>query len=153
MVIDFVATWSFWRSTGGNFGLQKDLSTQYTFDLRNDVESLIGTALPVNGSSNQVSQVEYRAVFSLVAFSSCVSLLTMTPPLAGLDPLKDLFEQILTRLDALEAKVGGAPPGGSLSGGSFHAGSSHGRAPPKGQKRLSVVHGEWSCARNVFGSE
>ena len=61
----------------------------------------------------------------------------MSPPsVAGLDPLKDLFEQILVRLDALEGKVGGSVPSGSLSGG-----SSHGK--PASNKRMSVVHGEY----------
>lgn len=61
----------------------------------------------------------------------------LTPSVAGLDPLKELFETILVRLDALEGKVGVSPP----VGGSLSAGSAHGRQTPKpGQKRLSVVH-------------
>lgn len=60
------------------------------------------------------------------------------PSVVGLDPLKELFETILVRLEALESKVGVATPkpktGGSLAAGSFHG------APSKGTKRLSVVH-------------
>lgn len=65
----------------------------------------------------------------------------MSPSATGLDPLKDLFEQILTRLEALEAKVGVASAGGSSR--SLSGGSSHGKPAAKpGQKRLSIVHGE-----------
>ena len=61
---------------------------------------------------------------------------------AGLDPLKDLFEGILGRLEALETKVGVAPPnkghhghgGGSLSGASSHE--------KTGGKRMSIVNSE-----------
>jgi hypothetical protein len=63
--------------------------------------------------------------------------------ISGLDPLKELFETILVRLEALESKVGG---GALNSGGSLSAGSSHGKPHPaaKASKRLSVVHGEYS---------
>jgi hypothetical protein len=56
--------------------------------------------------------------------------------LSGLDPLKDLLSDVLSRLEALEAKAGvgsgtSAPPAGSLSAGgepipttSFHGTSS-----------------------------
>jgi len=62
---------------------------------------------------------------------------------AGLDPLKDLFETILVRLEALESKVGVTPStatgrggGGSLSGASSHD------TPAIGNKRMSVINSE-----------
>ena len=62
-------------------------------------------------------------------------------PTVGLDPLKELFETILVRLEALESKVGVAPPAGgkSFGGGSLLGGSSHGKTPS--QRRISTVHG------------
>jgi hypothetical protein len=63
-------------------------------------------------------------------------------PTVGLDPLKDLFETILVRLEALESKVGVAGPatgGKSYGGGSLSGGSSHGKPPS--QRRISTVHG------------
>ena len=72
------------------------------------------------------------------------------PSISGLDPLKELFESILLRLEALEVKVGGgATPGGSLLGG-----SSHGKpllVSAKSNKRLSIVHGECSCGLVQLG--
>ena len=65
-----------------------------------------------------------------------------TPSVAGLDPLKELFDTILVRLEALETKVGGAAPkGGHHHGGSLSGPSSH-EKPATGSKRMSVVHGE-----------
>ena len=61
---------------------------------------------------------------------------------AGLDPLKDLFEGILGRLEALETKVGVSPPKGS-GGGSLSGSSSHDKQT-KGGKRMSVVNSKYS---------
>lgn len=64
---------------------------------------------------------------------------------AGLDPLKDLFEGILGRLEALETKVGVTAPKGSGggSGGSLSGSSSHDKQT-KGGKRMSVVNSKYS---------
>ena len=69
---------------------------------------------------------------------------------AGLDPLKDLFEGILGRLEALETKVGVTPPkghhhhhGGGGGGGSLSGASSHEKT---GGKRMSIVNSE--CCKN-----
>lgn len=68
---------------------------------------------------------------------------TKANPNVGLDPLKDLFETILVRLEALESKVGVAAPAGgkSFGGGPLLGGSAHGKAPS--QRRISTVHGTY----------
>lgn len=51
-------------------------------------------------------------------------------PLAGLDPLKDLLGDVISRIEALESKVGGSPPTSAsekVTPSQSHAGTCHSR--------------------------